>query len=200
MLVPEIVYVEVDPLLGRSEPDEEIQALIKNSAGVNVGLDFLHGALWFDPLVARPSEDLAATVVWLDAYVTNVDRTPRNANLLTWHKRMWLIDHGAALYVHHAGAPFVGRAADRFRPIQNHVLLPCTTADALRRVDEACAARLTPEVIRGIVELVPDTLLDDPQVAGPAAQREAYAAYLLARLAAPRAFAEEAQHARAALV
>lgn len=200
LLVPEIVYVELDPVLGRSEPDPEIQALIKHSGGLNLGLDFLPGALAFEPAVERPDTDLAAAVVWLDAFATNVDRTPKNANLLTWHRRLWLIDHGAALYVHHAGAPYAPRARDRFPASRDHVLLPFTTADALRRADAACAAKLTPAVLRRIVDLVPATWLDDPNVEGPAGQRAAYVAYLLARLEAPRAFVEAALDARAALV
>ena len=200
LLVPEIVCIELDPVLGRSEPDFEIQALIKKSVGLNLGMDFLPGALGFDPAVERPDADLAAAVVWLDAYVTNVDRTPKNANLLTWHKRLWLIDHGAALYVHHAGAPYAPRAKDRFPAIRDHVLLPFATAEALRRAAEAAVAALTPDVLSRIVELVPDAWLDDAHVAGPAAQRTAYLEYLLTRLEAPRAFVEVALDARAALV
>jgi hypothetical protein len=188
LLVPEIVFVDLDPVLGRSEPDPEIQALIKASAGLNVGLDFLPGALPFDPMLSPPSEDLASTVVWLDAYVTNVDRTPRNANLLTWHKRLWLIDHGASLYFHHAGAPYLPRSQNPFPQIADHVLLPFTSADALRQVDAAAVATLGPEVIRSIVALIPDEWLDDPTFPNPEAHRQAYAAYLLDRLAPPRAF------------
>ena len=200
LLVPEIVFVDLDPVLGRSEPDPDIRALIKASAGLNAGLDFLPGALPFDPRLLRPAEDLASAVVWFDAYVTNVDRTPRNANLLTWHKRMWLIDHGAALYFHHSGAPYLRRSKDRFPQITEHALLPFSSADALRRADAAAMATLTPEVIHGIVWLIPDAWLDDPAFAGPDAHREAYATYLLDRLAEPRPFVETALDARAQLV
>ena len=200
LLVPELVYVELDPVLGRNEPDFEIQALIKNSAGLNLGLDFLPGAIGFDPAVDCPVADLAARVVWLDAFVTNVDRTPKNANLLMWHKRLWLIDHGAALYVHHAGAPYAPRAKDRFPIIRDHVLLPFTTPDALRRADADAAAALTTEALRTIVQLVPDTWLDDPDAGGPDGQRAAYLDYLFARLDPPRTFLETALDARAALV
>ncbi len=200
LLVPEIVLVEVDPVLGRSEPDPEIQDLIVASAGLNLGLDFLPGALGFDPTVSPPDEDLAARIVWLDSYVTNVDRTPRNANLLTWHQRLWLIDHGAALYFHHAGGPYLPRSKDRFPIIREHVLLPFTSAGALRRADAANAAALTPEALGGVVAMIPDTWLDDPAFDGPDAHRAAYAAYLVERLVAPRAFVETAIDARARLV
>jgi hypothetical protein len=200
LLVPEIVYVELDPLLGRSEPDDEIRALIKNSAGLNLGLDFLPGALGFNPAVDRLDASLAAAIVWLDAFLTNVDRTAKNPNLLIWHRRLWLIDHGAALYVHHAGAPYLRRARDRFPAIRDHVLLPFTTGDALREVDASSIDILTPEVVRGIVDLIPDHWLEDPQLAEPAAHRAAYLEYLLARLEAPRAFLEAALDAQAAHV
>jgi hypothetical protein len=192
LLVPEIVFVDLDPVLGRSEPDPEIQALIKASAGLNAGLDFLPGALPFDPILSPPTEELASTVVWLDAYVTNVDRTPRNANLLTWHKRLWLIDHGASLYFHHAGAPYLPRSKSPFPQIAEHVLLPFSSADALRQADAAAVATLASEVIRSIVALIPDEWLDDPTFPNPDAHREAYAAYLLDRLVAPRAFVDTA--------
>jgi hypothetical protein len=200
LLVPDLVLAEVDPVLGRSEPDPEIQALIVASAGINLGLDFLPGALGFDPTVSPPDEDLAARIVWLDAYVTNVDRTPRNANLLTWHQRLWVIDHGAALYFHHAEGPYLPRSKDRFPIIREHVLLPFTSAGALRRADAAGAATLTPAVLAGIVAVIPDSWLNDPAFDGPDAHRAAYAAYLVERLVAPRAFVETAIDARTRVV
>jgi hypothetical protein len=197
LLVPEIVYVELDPALGRSEPDYEIRKLIEASEGTNAGLDFLPGALNFDPLVTPPPEDLAAAIVWLDAYVTNVDRTPRNVNLLTWHRRLWLIDHGASLYFHHGGGPYTEAARSPFPQIADHVLLPFATPDALRRADAACAELLTPDVIHRIVSLVPDSWLDDPAFATADAHRAAYATYLLDRLAPPRPFLDATLAARA---
>src|SRR3954465_2946380 len=102
LLVPEIVLVELEAELARTEPDPEIQDLIRASAGLNLALDYLPGSVTFDPLVDRPTADIASAIVWHDAFVTNVDRTPRNSNLLMWHRRLWLIDHGAALYFHHS--------------------------------------------------------------------------------------------------
>ncbi|HEX4282780.1 MAG TPA: HipA family kinase [Solirubrobacteraceae bacterium] len=126
LLVPELVTIEIDPVLGAAEPDPEIQELITASAGANLGVDFLPGALPYTPAGPwRPDERLAADVVWLDALTTNVDRTPRNPNLLVWHDRLWLIDHGAALYLQHGGLDPVAHADKPFPLIADHVLLPC---------------------------------------------------------------------------
>jgi hypothetical protein len=149
----------------------------------------------FDPVVERPAADLASRIVWFDAFVSNVDRTVRNTNLLMWHRRLWLIDHGASLYFHHAPGweANPGRARDPFALIKQHVLLPL--ADALEAVDAALAARLTPALIQELVALVPDSWLSDD--GSPAdAGREAYARYLGERLAAPRAFVAEALRVR----
>jgi hypothetical protein len=120
--VPEIVLVDVDPVLGRAEPDPEIQELIEGSGGLNVGLDFLPGALAYDSAFAVSQEE-AALVVWIDELTLNIDRTPRNPNLLVWHERLWLIDHGAALFPHHAG-DIAGAARREFDAIADHVLAP----------------------------------------------------------------------------
>src|SRR5947207_8333886 len=133
--IPEIVLLELDPILGRSEPDYEIQSLIKASAGLNLGLDYLPGALAFNPLDAsRLDPLLASSIVWFDAYVTNVDRTPRNTNMLFWHRRLMLIDHGSALYFHHSTGDYLSRSHSPFPPIKEHVLLPVASA-----LDEADA-------------------------------------------------------------
>ncbi len=184
--VPELVLLELDPAIGRAEPDPEIQDLLLASAGTNLGVDFLPEALPFNP-AADPEVDpqLAAGIVWLDALVTNVDRTARNPNLLWWHRRLWLIDHGASLYWHHAeGAP---DAASRFPAIREHVLLPY--AASIREADERLAPGVTPELLAGLAAAVPAVWLDgeDPQV---------YADYLRRRLEPPRAFVEEAEGAR----
>jgi len=131
--VPEIVLVELDPELARTEPDPEIQALIRASAGLNLALDYLPGAVTFDPIAEKPDADLASAVVWFDAYVTNVDRTPRNTNMLIWHRRLWLIDHGATLYFHHTWNDYLERSRAPFPMIKDHVLL--RFASALREVD-----------------------------------------------------------------
>lgn len=198
--IPEIVFVELDPALGRSEPDPEIQALIKASAGLNLALDYLPGALAFDPLLAPPPEpEQAAAVVWFDSFVTNVDRTPRNTNMLIWHHRLWLIDHGAALYFHHSWANYLARSRSRFPQIREHVLLPL--APALLEADAAGRERLTPDVIHEVVALIPDEwLIGEPEFANPDEHREAYSAYLLSRLQSSEEWVGEILDARAQLV
>jgi hypothetical protein len=193
-LVPEIVLVELDPVLGRTEGDPEIQDLIKASGGINLALDYLPGSITFDPLLEKPDAKLASSIVWFDAYITNVDRTARNTNMLLWHKRLWLIDHGAALYFHHAWDNYLERSRSPFPLIKEHVLLPF--ASALREVDAHLSEQLSPEVINGIVELIPeDWLGNEPQFASTREHRRAYAEYLLARLVAPRNFALETTNA-----
>src|SRR6267378_797732 len=151
--VPEIVFVELDPELARTEPDPEIQALIRASAGLNLALDYLPGAVTFDPIAEKPGLELASSIVWFDAYVSNVDRTPRNTNMLIWHRRLWLIDHGATLYFHHTWNDYLERSRAPFPMIKDHVLL--RFASALREVDAAMAGRVTPDIIDSIVTLIP---------------------------------------------
>jgi hypothetical protein len=197
--VPEIVFVHLDAELGRSEPDEEIQALITASAGLNLGLDYLPGALAFDPLVAPPEPRLASAIVWLDAYTTNVDRTARNTNMLLWHKQLWLIDHGASLYFHYTWREYRTRSRAPMAQIREHVLLPY--AAALAEVDHELAARLTPERLTAIVDLIPDEWLDaETTFMSRGVHRAAYVEYLARRVQAPRAFVEEAIDARARIV
>lgn len=198
--VPEIVFVELDAALGRNEPDYEVRSLLKASAGLNLGLDFLPGSLAYTP-GASPAigAELASRIVWFDACVTNIDRTARNTNMLLWHRNLWLIDHGAALYFHHTWADYLERSRTPFAAIKDHVLLPY--ASALAEADAASRARLTPDVLREIVALIPDGWLgDEPAFASVAEHREAYVAYLTSRLAASSAFVEEASHAHAQLV
>jgi hypothetical protein len=202
LAVPEIVFALLDLDLARTEPDPEIQDLIRasadlvdGSAGLNLALDYLPGSATFDPLAWQPDADLASRIVWFDALVTNLDRTPRNTNMLVWHDKLWLIDHGAALYFHHSSRDFMARATSPFVAIKDHVLLPF--ASRLAEADETLAHRLTAELIAAIVALIPDAWLDDePLFASKAGQREAYASYFARRLQAPRPFAEEAAHAR----
>jgi hypothetical protein len=191
--VPEIVLVELAPELGRTEPDPEINELVTGSAGLNCGIDFLPGALDYNP--ARPGSmaaSEASEIVWLDAFSTNVDRTARNPNLLVWHRQTWLIDHGAALYQHHSGQELVARAHDPFPLIAEHVLLPL--ASELPAADERLASRLDRAAVAAAVELVPDDWLG----AEPQAARAEYVAYLCARLEAPRAFVHQAEASRGA--
>jgi hypothetical protein len=194
--VPELVLADLDGDLARTEPDPEIHALIYDSAGLNLALDFLPGSIAYDPVAQKPSPELASRIVWFDAYVTNVDRTPRNTNMLVWHRQPWLIDHGASLYFHHMPgwmSSASARAREPFAAIREHVLL--RHAALLPAIDEEMAGLLAPDVITRILALVPDEWLDD---GGARAEevREAYRGYLAGRLAAPRPFVQEAARAR----
>ncbi len=194
--VPEIVLMELDPDLARTEGDPEIQHLIRASAGLNLALDYLPGAVNFDPVAERPGPDLASRIVWFDAYVSNVDRTARNTNLLMWHRQLYLIDHGAALYFHHGWEGRTAGADKPFALIKDHVLL--SWAESLAQVDADMAAKLDGDVIASIVAQVPDSWLDsDDAFAEPAVQRAAYVDYLVLRLAQREAFVQEAIRARA---
>ncbi|MES2938958.1 MAG: HipA family kinase [Pseudomonadota bacterium] len=193
--VPEIVFMALDAALARTEADPEIQDLIRASEGLNLALDFLPSALAYDPLVFQPDADLASRIVWFDAFVMNVDRTARNTNMLLWHRRLWLIDHGAALYFQHQWDGYMARSASPFALVKDHVLLPF--AAALEQADAECRGRLAGEAIAGVVELIPDDWLRDTETfADAAAQREAYRNFLQGRLAASRSFVEEAIRAR----
>jgi len=201
--VPEIVFARLDAELARTEPDAEIQDLIRasadlqrRSAGLNLALDYLPGSVTFEPLALAVDAELASRIVWFDAFVTNLDRTPRNTNMLVWHGQLWLIDHGAALYFHHDWRDHLARSRSPFALIKDHVLLPF--ASRLAEADAQFAAALAPEVLARIVGLIPDAWLeDDAGFANPAAHRDAYLDYLQQRLTAPRAFNEEAIRARA---
>ena len=198
LLVPEIVLAELDPAMARTEPDPEIAELLERSVGTNAGIDFLPGAVDYTPAADTPPDpDLAAAIVWLDALVTNVDRTARNTNLLAWHGRIWLIDHGASLYVQHTWRDPDRHARGRFPAIRNHVLLPA--AGSIAAADERLAPRVTVELLDSIAALVPDAwLVPEPGLPTPTDHRRAYVRYLLTRLEAPRAFVEEADDARLA--
>ncbi len=199
--VPEIVLIELDEALGRNEPDPDIRELLERSPGVNLGLDFLPGALAFNPAVGpAPSPELAADVVWFDALVTNIDRTAKNVNLLVWHRRLWLIDHGAALYVQHTWRDPAAHARRPFPQVRDHVLLPY--AGSLAEADERLAPQLTAAALTAIAAAIPEDWLTTPPApeAGdtPDAVRGAYVDYLLARLEGPRPFVEEAERVRRA--
>jgi hypothetical protein len=190
LLVPEVVLAHLAPELGRSEPDPEIQDLLRASPGLNLAMDYLPGSLGFDPLVEPPDSGLASRIVWFDALVTNVDRTPRNTNLLVWHGRLWLIDHGASLYFHHNWPARDGTALETvsqrpFAAAREHVLLPF--AGSIAEADAALAPRLTPEVLGTIVGLIPDEwLAEEPGFGSVYEVRSAYIAYLSSRLREPR--------------
>jgi hypothetical protein len=197
LLVPEIVLASLDPDLARTEPDPEIHALIHDSAGLNLALDFLPGSVAYDPIASAPAPVLASQIVWFDAYVTNVDRTARNTNMLMWHRRLWLIDHGSSMYFHHTPGWEKGteRAKAPFVQIKDHVLLRYATA--LSGVDASMAALLNESVLAGILDLVPNEWLTSSTsgLEAPVA-RAAYLRYFADRLAAPRAFLQEAVGAR----
>ena len=194
--VPEIVFVELDVELARTEGDPEIQALIRASGGLNLALDYLPGAANFDAVADQPPARLASEIVWLDAFTSNVDRTARNPNLLVWHGELKLIDHGASLYFHHGWNGDTSGAGKPFPMIRDHVLLPLATE--LAEADARLAARLSLKRLADIVAMIPDAWLDGPDAFGsPQAQRDAYATYLQQRLALPHAFVAEAERARA---
>jgi HipA-like kinase len=194
--VPEIVFAELDAALGRNEPDYEVRSLLRGSTGLNLALDFLPGALPYLPATpVAVAPELASAIVWFDAYVTNIDRTARNTNLLLWHRNLWLIDHGAALYFHHTWADYLERSQTPFPAIKDHVLLPQATL--LDEVDGRLRARLSRDVLAEIVAAIPDVWLANAALpGGPDAVRAAYLEYLLSRLRASRSFVEEAQRAR----
>ncbi len=181
--VPELVFAELDEAFGRTEPDEEIQDLLKASRGLNLGLHYLSGAITYDPAVIAPDSELASKIVWLDNLLVNVDRTARNTNMLMWHEELWLIDHGAALYHHHSGLPTEEQARKPFLPLKDHVLLPKATR--LAEADSELRANLTPEVIARIAALLPhDWLAEAFPDTEPEITRAAYTGFLNARIAA----------------
>lgn len=190
--VPEIVFVELDAQLARTEPDPEIQELIRASVGLNLALDYLLGSIMFDALIQQPDSALASKIVWFDAFTANVDRTPRNANMLLWHKELWLIDHGAAFFYQHNWDGFLENAKNPFRQIKDHILLPF--ADEIEKADAESIEKLTAEALRETVALVPDDWFEQA-----AEQRAVYLEFLTNRLAGAREFVKEAIDARKAL-
>jgi hypothetical protein len=196
--VPEIVLIELPIELARTEPDPEIQSLIRASEGLNVGLDYLPGSITFDPLVHQPQPELASAIVWFDAFVCNVDRTARNVNMLMWHRRLWLIDHGAALYFHHAWTRDDRHAEAPFPLIKDHVLLGL--ASSLGAADSQMKPLLTADVLSNLVDLIPESwLAADAGFSSKSEQRRAYLEFFCRRLESSRAFVEEALRAREAL-
>jgi hypothetical protein len=197
--VPEIVFANLDPAFGRSEPDEEIQDLLKASTGLNLALHYLSGAIMYDPVTTSINEELASKIVWFDCFVANVDRTVRNTNMLMWHKELWLIDHGASLYFHHAWDSFEEKAEQPFVQVKDHVLLPW--ASKLDDVDNSFRRLLTSELIENIVSLVPDEWLTGDELNQSAKEkREVYARFLKTRIGSSEIFVKEATYAREAFV
>jgi hypothetical protein len=198
--VPEIVFAQLDGAFGRTEPDEEIQDLLKASVGLNLGLHYLSGAITYDPAVTAVQPLPASRIVWLDSLLTNVDRTARNTNMLVWNKELWLIDHGAALYFHHSWDNWEEQSIKPFVQIKDHVLLP--RASELDEVNTQFRTILTPDRIRSIVDLIPDEWLTDgaADTASPSERRQVYTQFLSSRIAASEIFVKEAQHARKSLI
>jgi hypothetical protein len=196
--VPEIVFANLDNAFGRTEPDEEIKDLLKASVGLNIALHYLSGSITFDPMVTKPDKLLASKIVWLDSFLTNVDRTVKNTNMLVWNKELWLIDHGASLYFHHSWDNWEEQAKRPFVQIKDHVLLPL--ASELERVNEEFRSVVNKELIRSIVSLIPDNWLGWSPGQSPAAIREVYAGFLELRTASSDIFVNEAQHARKSLI
>jgi hypothetical protein len=195
--VPEIVLMQLPPDLARTEPDAEIQSLISASAGLNLALDYLPGSVTFDPLNYQPDAALASSIVWFDSFVCNVDRTARNVNMLMWHRRLWLIDHGAALYFQHAWSNRDEHSHTPFKLVKDHVLLKY--ASMLEAVDADLRQRLSLDKLAAIVELIPDEWIGaDPGFVDKAEQRNAYLRFFAERLKSSNIFVQEAMHARAA--
>ena len=196
--MPEIVFAQLDEAFGRTEPDEEIQDLLKTSVGLNLALHYLSGSITFDPTVTPVDPLLASQIVWLDCLLLNVDRTVRNTNMLLWNRELWLIDHGAALYFHHSWQNWEEKATQPFALAGKHVLLP--QASALTEIDERSRAVLTDTLISSIVALVPDEWLQDSPFPTIAEHRQAYVQFLQARVAHSLTFVKAAQDARETLI
>lgn len=193
--MPEMVFAMLDDTFSKIEPDEEIQDLLKASTGLNLGVHYLSRSITFDPIVTTIDPKLASKIVWLDSILTNVDRTPRNTNMLIWHKELWLIDHGASLYFHHSWDNWEAQAQRPFVQIKDHVLLPWATE--LDAVNEECKQLVTKEIIDTIVSLIPDEWLVDESIADtPEQRREVYAKFLETRVAISDLLVKEAQNAR----
>lgn len=197
--IPELVYANLDEAFGRTEADEEIQDLLQGSQGLNLALHFLSGAINFDPVVTVVDAKLASQIVWLDAFITNVDRTFRNTNMLIWHKELWLIDHGASFYFHHSWTNWEKHAQSPFALIKDHVLLP--QASMLQEADTLFKTILTAETLKSIVNLIPVEWLDWQDTdESPEEVRTVYLQFLSMRLNHSQIFIKEAQNARETLI
>jgi hypothetical protein len=197
--IPELVFANLDEAFGQTEGDEEIQDLLKGSKGLNLALHFLSGAITFDPVVSSLPGDLASRIVWLDAFITNVDRTSKNTNMLTWNKELWLIDHGASLYFHHSWTDWEAQAKSPFALVKDHVLLP--RASELESVNREYRALLSAEKIRAIVDLLPEEWLQwEDSDETPEALRNTYTDFLVTRLQHSDIFTNQAIDARKAYI
>ncbi len=197
--VPELVLLDLDEAFGITEPDEEVQELLRKSEGLNLGLHFLEGAATFDPAVNEVDALTASKIVWLDAFLTNVDRTRLNPNMMIWDHRLWLIDQGASLYFHHSWRDPAQAALDPFPYIKTHVLLPY--ADRLEEADRLMRQAITPRTLSKIVDMIPEVWLDEPESGiSVSERRDAYRNFLITRLADSRIFTEDAIRQRKQLM
>lgn len=198
--VPELIFIHIDEALGRNEPDYEIRQLLKASTGLNLALDYLPGSTMFDPAARDAvSAEEASLTVWFDAFTQNVDRTAKNANLLMWHRKLYLIDHGAALYFHHNWATMQQKAEAPFAEIGKHVLLPW--ASRIKEAGEAARSKLTLRVFDDVLAVVPDAWLEsEPGSVSAAEKRTGYTDFFLKRLVAAEVFEQEAMNAHVRLV
>ena len=199
MRVPEMVFATLDEAFGRTEPDEEIQDLFKFSVGKNLGVHFLSGAITFDPIIHQIDSGLASGIVWLDALLMNIDRTPKNTNMLMWNRQLWLIDHGAALYFHHSWDSWDPAVIKPFPMIKDHVLLKFATD--LDMVNERFVSILSDEFLDHLVGLIPEDWLGvEGRFQKKAEHRAAYSAFLKLRVRHSKIFLKEAMHARDGLI
>ncbi len=196
--LPELVFAELNEAYGRAEADEEIQDLLKFSTGLNLGMSYLSGAATYDPAVIRPEILLASKIVWLDAFLMNVDRTARNTNMLLWHHELWLIDHGACLYFHHNWEHWKEQSTKPFIQIKDHVLL--RQASALEEVDKAMKQLLNKQVIDSIVALIPEDWITATFPESVETVRNIYSEFLQIRLESSETFVKQAIHARASII
>ena len=197
--VPELVFANLDEAFGRTEGDEEVQDLLKGSQGLNIALHFLSGAITFDPVVSQIDAELASKIVWLDSFISNIDRTVKNTNMLMFNKELWLIDHGSSLSFHHAWMQIEERAKSPFPFVKEHVLL--SQAALLAETNTLFKALLTSDKIKSIVNLIPDVWLDWPDTdQSPEELRDVYFQFLSTRLDHADIFTQQAKDARAALI
>ncbi|MDE6417884.1 MAG: aminotransferase class I and II [Duncaniella sp.] len=198
--VPELVTLDIDEAFGRTEPDPEIQDLLKASTGLNLGLHFLAGAITLDPWANPVDATEASRIVWLDAFLTNVDRTPRNTNMLVWHNETWLIDHGASLYFHHSMSDPSKAALTPFAFISDHALI--RKASALEEADAYMRSRLTPGRLEAIVDMIPEEWLTTEEQSGISAEgmKDIYKGFLTQRLANSEIFLKQATDERRKLL
>jgi len=196
--VPEIVFASLDEAFGRTEPDEEIQDLLKSSIGLNLALHYLQGAISYDPALHKVDALLASKIVWLDCLLMNVDRSYRNTNMLMWHKELWLIDHGASLYFHHSWKGWKEHAIKPFTQVKDHVLL--RQASELEQADETMQQLLSPGKIRSIISVIPGEWLQGGFEETVEEVKEVYSDYLITRIESSKMFVNEAIDARKQLI